>query len=258
MKTYALALMLAASLAAPLAARAQGPDMRPPRISVTGEGEATMAPDIAILTIAVMREAKTARDALTANNDAMAAVIAAMKSSGIAERDLQTTGIQINPRYDFPQRSDGTQETVLVAYQVTNTLSVRIRDIAKTGEVLDKSVSLGVNQGGDISFANENPAKAQEEARKLYVEFTHSQSFETFVRCHIHAFTQLGGVARFVQLLTVAMPGVFVRPGTVLVRPGIGSAGQCAVAVVESVLIRAPSLPRSQVPLARLVRGVAQ
>lgn len=169
MTKTALALALAASLAFPFAARAAGPDRMPPHITVTGEGEATMAPDIAILTIAVMREAKTARDALTANNDAMAAVIAAMKSSGIEERDLQTTGIQINPRYDYPKQPDGGQQAVLAAYQVTNTLSVRIRDIAKTGEILDKSVSLGVNQGGDISFSNENPAQAREDARRKAV-----------------------------------------------------------------------------------------
>ncbi|MCO5065211.1 MAG: SIMPL domain-containing protein [Rhizobiaceae bacterium] len=169
MKKAALAIALAATLALPFAAHAQGRNMRPPHITVTGEGEATMAPDIAILTIAVMREAKTARDALTANNDAMAAVVAAMKSSGIADRDLQTAGIQINPRYDYPQKPDGGQEAVLAAYQVTNTLSVRIRDIEKTGEILDKSVSLGVNQGGDITFLNENPAQAQEEARKKAV-----------------------------------------------------------------------------------------
>ncbi|MBX3598545.1 MAG: SIMPL domain-containing protein [Rhizobiaceae bacterium] len=166
MTKKALVLALAASLASSASALAAGADRLPPHITVTGEGEATMAPDIALMTIAVMREAKTARDALTANNDAMAAVVAAMKSSGIAEKDLQTSGIQINPRYDYPQKPDGRQEAVLAAYQVTNTLSVRIRDIGKTGEILDKSVSLGVNQGGNISFSNDNPGPAQEEARK--------------------------------------------------------------------------------------------
>jgi uncharacterized protein YggE len=167
MKHAAIALALAASLAFPLAAQADT-DMQP-RIVVTGEGEATAAPDLALLSLAVMREAKTARDALTANNDAMAAVIAAMKSSGIADRDLQTAGVQINPRYNYTQKPDGSQEAELVAYQVTNTLSVRIRDIAKTGEILDKSVSLGVNQGGGVAFTNEDPAATREEARKKAV-----------------------------------------------------------------------------------------
>lgn len=169
MKKTVLALALAAGLLGSFAAHAQGPEMRPPQIRITGEGEASVRPDLAILNIAVMREAKTARDALTANNDAMAAVIAAMKSSGIADRDLQTSGIQINPRYDYPKNADGTQQAVLAAYQVTNSLSVRIRDLEKTGEILDKSVSLGVNQGGGIVFTNDDPSAAREEARKQAV-----------------------------------------------------------------------------------------
>ncbi|TIN36990.1 MAG: SIMPL domain-containing protein, partial [Mesorhizobium sp.] len=136
---------------------------------VTGEGEATAAPDLALLTLSVMREAKTARAALDANNDAMASVIAAMKSAGIKERDLQTAGIQISPRYNFTNKPDGSQEAELIAYQVTNTLSVRIRDIDKTGEILDRTVSLGVNQGGGISFSNEDPTATVTEARKKAV-----------------------------------------------------------------------------------------
>ena len=136
---------------------------------MSGEGQATAAPDLALLTLSVMREAKTARAALDANNDAMAAVIAAMKSAGIKDRDLQTAGIQISPRYNYTNKPDGSQEAELVAYQVTNTLSVRIRDIDKTGDILDKAVSLGVNQGGGIAFSNEDPSAAVTEARKKAV-----------------------------------------------------------------------------------------
>src|SRR5438067_5172128 len=104
-----LPLALAAAIALPaMAAAADLPT--PPRIIVSGEGEATVAPDMAILTLSVMREAKTARAALDANNDAMAAVTAAMKSAGIADRDLQTAGIQINPRYNYTNKADGSQE----------------------------------------------------------------------------------------------------------------------------------------------------
>ena len=96
----------------------------------------------------------------------MAEVIAAMKASGIADRDLQTAGVQISPRYDYVNKPDGTQEAKLAAYQVTNTLSVRVRDLAKTGEILDKSVTLGVNQGGGVSFTNDDPSATLTEARK--------------------------------------------------------------------------------------------
>lgn len=159
-------LALALALAATTGAVADQP---PPRIVVVGEGESTLAPDMALLSLSVMREAPTAREALSANNDAMAAVISAMKASGIAERDLQTAGVQIAPRYDYTPKQDGSQEAKLVAYQVTNTLSVRVRDIGKTGEILDKSVTLGVNQGGGITFTNDDPAPAMEEARRRAV-----------------------------------------------------------------------------------------
>lgn len=162
-----LALASVAALA-PLAASAQQ-QATPPRIIVMGEGEAAAAPDMALLSLSVMREAPTARAALDANNEAMAAVIAAMKSSGIADRDLQTAGVQIQPRYNYLNKPDGTQVAELVAYQVTNTLSVRIRELARAGEILDKSVSLGVNQGGGIAFANDNPAPIIDEARRKAV-----------------------------------------------------------------------------------------
>jgi uncharacterized protein YggE len=96
-------------------------------------------------------------------------VIEAIKLFGIADRDLQTAGLQIMPRYNYTNKPDGTQEAELVAYQVTNTLSVRVRDLVKTGEVIDKAVSLGVNQGGNIVFTNDDPSATITEARKRAV-----------------------------------------------------------------------------------------
>lgn len=167
-KKTLIAALAAALMSLPVSAYAQT-QPQSPRIIVTGEGESTLKPDLALLSLSVMREAATAREAMTANNDAMAAVIAAMKESGIADRDLQTAGIQIAPRYNYTNKPDGSQEAQLVAYQVTNTISVRVRDLAKTGEVIDKSVTLGVNQGGSVSFANDNPEPAVTEARKKAV-----------------------------------------------------------------------------------------
>lgn len=163
-----LPLLVAAALALPHAALAQE-ERHPPRIIVTGEGEAAAAPDMAIVTLAVMREAGTARAALDDNNAAMASVIAAMKEAGVEARDLQTAGLQINPRYVYPQNG-GEEQPKIVAYQVVNTLTVRVRDIASVGEVIDRSVTLGVNQGGSISFVNDDPSAVMTEARKLAVK----------------------------------------------------------------------------------------
>lgn len=166
MKKKLMMSVFAAMLALPMAAHAEP---TPPRIVVIGEGEASVKPDQALVTLSVMREAATAREALTANNDAMTKVLALMKESGVAERDLQTAGIQINPRYNYTNKPDGTQDAQLVAYQVINTLSIRVRDIGKTGEIIDKSVTLGVNQGGSIAFINDDPSATITEARKKAV-----------------------------------------------------------------------------------------
>ncbi len=140
-----------------------------PAISVSATGSATVAPDTAIVSLGVQAEAKTARDALSRNNEAMATVLRELKAAGIEARDLQTTGFNIQPRYHYPkQKMSGEQRPpMIVGYQVFNQLSVRIRDLSKLGEILDRSVSLGINSGGGIRFINENPKAAKRKAREI-------------------------------------------------------------------------------------------
>jgi uncharacterized protein YggE len=158
-----LPIVAAAGLPA-FAADAQG---RPAIISVIGEGRATMTPDMAVLTFSVVKQEKTAREALDDNNKAMSDVLGALKTAGIAERDLQTSGFSVQPQYRFPQGADGQQlPPELIGYQVSNALTVRVRDLSKLGAIIDQSVTLGVNQGGDIQFTNDKPESAMEEARK--------------------------------------------------------------------------------------------
>ncbi|MCV3737967.1 SIMPL domain-containing protein [Rhizobium sp. TRM96647] len=165
----ALAAALTAAAAAPVLAQETRP--REPVITVTGEGRADVAPDMAVVDLGVVKDGKTAREALDANNAAMAEVMKALKDAGIAERDLQTSGFVINPQYQFPQ-GDGNENKppVLVGFQVSNMLSVRIRDLAKLGTILDQTVTLGVNQSGGIRFTNDKPEAAISEARKKAVE----------------------------------------------------------------------------------------
>jgi uncharacterized protein YggE len=118
-----------------------------PRILVTGAGSVDIA--------------------LTANSAAMTKVLAAMTTLGIAKRDLQTSSFNIQPRYTSPPRqSSGAAEAPkLVGYTVRNALTVRVRDISRVGEVLDTSVTLGVNDGGGIQFTNDDPSAAITQAR---------------------------------------------------------------------------------------------
>ena len=135
-------------------------------ISVSGEGVASVAPDMAVISLTVLREAKTAREALDANNEAMTDVLAAMKAEGIAERDLQTGAFSIQPRWFYPANKDGqNEEPRITGYTVNNTLTVRIRDLSRLGDILDTSVSLGVNQGGNVVFTNDDQETIRETAR---------------------------------------------------------------------------------------------
>jgi len=142
------------------------------RILVTGEGRADLAPDMAILTLTVTREAETARNALDTNSNAMAEVLKAMKAAGVKDNDLQTSGFSIQPRYFHPPvKPSGKREAPQISgYTVRNSLTVRVRDIGAVGTILDKSVSLGVNEGGSISFTNDDPSEAITRARTLAVK----------------------------------------------------------------------------------------
>jgi uncharacterized protein YggE len=138
-----------------------------PRILVSGEGSIDLAPDMAVLTLTVTRQAETARSALDDNSSAMQDVMKAMTTAGIEKRDLQTSGFSIQPNYVYPpQQPSGKREPPkIVGYTVRNSLTVRIRDIDAVGAILDKSVSLGVNEGGNIMFTNDDPSTAITQAR---------------------------------------------------------------------------------------------
>ncbi len=164
----ALAAFLAATPAlVPMPALAEA---QTPRIVVAASGEYAVVPDMATLRLSVLREGSTAREALDAANAAAAAVIAALKAGGIAERDLQTSGLSVQPQYSYPQPTDRPQPPKIAGYQVTNTITARLRDLGEVGTVIDEAVTLGVNQGGDIVFGNADPKPALAEARKRAVQ----------------------------------------------------------------------------------------
>ncbi len=165
------ALLLAAALAVP--AMAQDAASEPQRtITVQGEGTVTAKPDTANVTAGVVSEAKTAREALTANNDKMANVVAGLKDAGIAEDDIRTSGFAVNPVYSRqPRQPDGTQkDPEITGYRATNTVSVTVRDLSTVGRTLDEVVTLGANNVNGISFYIDKPEGLMDEARTGAVE----------------------------------------------------------------------------------------
>jgi uncharacterized protein YggE len=160
-------LILAAALGASAvgaAGMAQAQEaLSPGLITVTGEGEVTAAPDMADVTIGVVADAATAAAALQANSQALTTVIDGLKKDGIESRDLQTSGLSLEPRYE-PMRNN--QPPKLAGYRASNTVTVRVRDLSKLGTLLDKSVGSGANELRGLSFGLANHAVLQDDARR--------------------------------------------------------------------------------------------
>jgi uncharacterized protein len=132
-------------------------------ISINGHGETRRAPDLATIQIGVTSYAKTAKAAVAQNSKTMQGLLDGLKASGISNRDLQTSNFSVNARLIYA--NDGTQPKQ-DGYDVSNTLAVTVRELAKLGEILDRAVDLGSNQINGISFGIEDSTKAMDDARK--------------------------------------------------------------------------------------------
>ena len=128
------------------------------QITVVGNGEARGTPDTATVQLGVQSDGSAAREALTANNTKMQALIAKLKELGVADKDMQTSNLNISPRYDEKGRD-------VVGYTVNNMLTVTIRDVSKAGELLDKVVDAGANNIWGMSFTINDPSALQGQAR---------------------------------------------------------------------------------------------
>jgi uncharacterized protein YggE len=164
-------LLAAASLFAPAASPARAGDDPARTLSLTGRAEVRAAPDMAVISAGTVSEAKTAREALSANNETMAAVLKTIAAAGVADKDIQTSNFSIQPKYTYPPRaSDGTQEAPKIdGYTVSNSVTVLVRDLDRLGAVMDAVVSSGVNQMNGLNFTVAEPGPLRNEARKAAV-----------------------------------------------------------------------------------------
>lgn len=163
------------SLVAPVAAFAQAPSVGPqaqvqtmtqmPSINLSARGEVKVAPDQASLNFGVVTEAATAQEAMAQNARQMAQVMTALRRAGLADRDIQTSGLNLSAQYDYQQN----EPPKLRGYQASNRVTVVIKDLAKVGTTADAVVAAGVNQIDGISFGLQNPKAAEDQARQLAV-----------------------------------------------------------------------------------------
>ena len=131
------------------------------RLDISVTGEATRVPNLAVISAGVVTRAKTASGALQANSARMERVLAALRRAGVAERDIQTSSISLNPDYRYVDN----QPPQLTGYNASNQVSIRFRDIRVSGEILDALVAEGANQINGPSMTIEQPQAALDEAR---------------------------------------------------------------------------------------------
>jgi uncharacterized protein YggE len=135
-------------------------------LSVSARGEASRAPDVATASAGVVTQAADANTAMRENAAQMTRVMAAIRAAGVAEKDIQTSGISINPTY----RHVENEEPRISGYSASNTVNLKVRDIRKLGEVLDALVASGANNVNGPSFGIDQPDAVYDEARRKALE----------------------------------------------------------------------------------------
>jgi hypothetical protein len=132
-------------------------------VSVTGIGSAKARPDTASISIGVVSEGKTAKQALDQNTASMGRVIVELKGQKVDPKDIQTTNFTVRPK--FQHFKDG-KPPAITGYRVVNSVRIIVRDLKMLGTILDQAVSLGSNQINGIQFSVEDAAALEDKARK--------------------------------------------------------------------------------------------
>lgn len=167
-------------------------------LDVSATGKTTRVPDIATIRAGVVTQATTAAQALTDNAQRMNAVLAALKSAGVQPRDIMTSNVSLSPQY----RYENNQPPVITGYQASNTVSIRFRDIAKSGAILDTLVKQGANQIDGPSLSLDQPDAALDEARVDAVRRA---------RARAELYAKAAGLS-VVRILTISESGEMAGP----------------------------------------------
>ena len=137
------------------------------QLRVLGTGTVRATPDIAQARIGVQTFSESLEEAMSQNNTRSAAVIAALKADGVAERDIQTRNLNVSPQRDF-RKEDGVGQ--IVGYWVNNTVAVTLRDLTQVGRILQDAIDAGANNVNSLIFTLSDPDSLRSEARRKAVQ----------------------------------------------------------------------------------------
>ena len=163
MKNAVLAALMLAVAVLPSTAMAQQitQTIAGTRLDISATGEVTRVPDVAIISAGVVSRSASASGALQDTANRMSQVLGALKRAGVADRDIQTSNVSLNPEYRYPEN----QSPQLVGYTASNNVTVRFRDISSSGKILDALVAVGANQINGPTLTVDKPESALDEAR---------------------------------------------------------------------------------------------
>lgn len=144
-------------------------------ITVDGMGKISAKPDLARVSLSVVSTGPTVKAVTEDGNKKMTAVIDQMKSLGVKAEDIQSTGYYLNPEYDYNQpviydTKIGTpvsKAPKIIGYSLTQSVDVKVRDLTKTEDVIDKGTAVGANQVGSLSFDIDDASKVKNQAREI-------------------------------------------------------------------------------------------
>jgi uncharacterized protein YggE len=223
--TLAAALLMAAPAAFAQPAAGSDAAFRATTLTLSSFGEARTAPDQAVINMGVTTQAPTAADALAQNRTRMTAVIAAIRAQGVPERDIQTSGLDVSPQYTYPGREGGERGPPRVTgYQVTNQVTVLVRDLARLGPAVDAVVRSGANQINGISFGLQNADARADEARRQAV---------ANVQRRAELYAQATGL-RLVRLVNLTESGGYTPPRPMMEFARATSADSAASTPVQA------------------------
>ncbi|MBS0482465.1 MAG: SIMPL domain-containing protein [Proteobacteria bacterium] len=174
-------------------------------LSISADGKSTRAPDLAVFSSGVTTQGKTAGEAMRNNAAAMTRVFAALKQAGIADKDVQTSTINLNPIYgqQVPDSSGQVmREPRIVGYQANNTVTVRQRDLKTLGPVIDALVSAGANNVNGPTFQIDAADAAMDEARTAAV---------AKARARAQLYAKAAGL-RVVRIVSISESGGYSPP----------------------------------------------
>lgn len=134
-------------------------------ITVSDSGEIYAEPDLAVVDLSVISEAKTVAEAMKQNTDKMDVIVSQIRGLGVGEDDLQTTNFNIYPRYEYVN-----EKRTLAGYEVHQTLDVKIRDLQRVSAIIQTATNAGVNQVGNLQFTIDEQDSLRKQAREMAIE----------------------------------------------------------------------------------------